>query len=513
MPHNNQQLVDTNKLLRQYRGENDGLPSIRAYCASKYNNCQPFGSWSNKKSMIREGGSEPLEHIDIFKHGEDLQNGIPEHWHFIGYGLSDLYNYRILYELFPMNLWEYYPPKGPRGVSGFGIELTLRVQCHENEKSPPEWPRIILQNLARYIFEVRIACYVGDHLAFNHPLDGEESRIRHILMMEDPTLKTYDSHTGSVKFIQLVGVCDEELEAARQWNVMGLLQIMQEHPDTGGRFLVTDMRRGGSVFEILPSSKKRVEEGILRMGSDMSSISTMHKYCYYKPSWYKIVEKQQVDQEDDDTHHDSDSDCDPGQQEKLVDDEHSDVDDDNDDDLGRRYGPSATIERGNLMDLNRDDSYATNNPELNRTPSRMSYESESELLIQNIETCSSRQLVSVYLLVNRDSARVFPIILRDRLSHRKCFSFQNFKGDLTTTFVPEGSPSRDLMASSEKPFVKQGPLLYIFVSDDLLKLMIETIGSDFERTQVTLPKNYSWEGHNLYITVADKIEDLIEAKN
>lgn len=525
--HTNQQQVETNELFlplinylsslgQNLIGSFDGLSIIRAYCASNYNNNQPFRSWHTPKSMIREGGSDPLEHIDVFKCEEDPQRLLPRHWHYIGYGLSDIYDYRRQFEAYPQTLWEYYPPKlSPKDTqeeprSGFGIELTLRVRCHDTETEPPEWPKIILQNLARYIFEVKITYDVGDHIAFNQPLDGEESKIRHILMMEDPLLGTYNSPTGSVKFIQLVGVCDEELEAARQWNVMGLLDIMRERFDTGGLYMVTDMRRVGSVFDIDPSTESRVRDGISLVGSNMSSISTIHKYKHYKPSWYKFVERQTSKEADQNDPHESDSD---GDQEK-----HDELDepiDDNidysDDEFGRDYGPSAGVERGNILDLNREDSYEANNADLTRTPSRMSVESESNLLLGNMELSNARYLRTVYLLINSESAKIFPVVLRDRLKHRKCFTFQNYKGDLTTTFVPERSPTQTL-ASRERPMVKQGPCLHIFVSDRLLDRMIHTIGDDFAHKDVNLPRNYSWDEHDLHITVTDKIEDVTEAK-
>ena len=43
----------------------------------------------------------------------------------------------------------------------------------------------------------------------------------------------------------------------------------------GGELLVTDMRRGQSVFEMLPDSRTIVEEGVEREGSLLSGVSAV----------------------------------------------------------------------------------------------------------------------------------------------------------------------------------------------------------------------------------------------
>ena len=63
---------------------------------------------------------------------------------------------------------------------------------------------------------------------------------------------------GKVTFIQIVGVCLEELQASQQWNGLGVLDLMRETPSAGGPWLLTDMRRGETIFEVNPGLRDKV---------------------------------------------------------------------------------------------------------------------------------------------------------------------------------------------------------------------------------------------------------------
>lgn len=66
----------------------------------------------------------------------------------------------------------------------------------------------------------------GDHVSWHCALDNSESRIQHMLMTNDVQLKTANTPFGTVDFVQIVGVCADELRAAQQWNGIGVLQIL-----------------------------------------------------------------------------------------------------------------------------------------------------------------------------------------------------------------------------------------------------------------------------------------------
>uniref|UniRef100_U3I4G1 SUFU negative regulator of hedgehog signaling n=1 Tax=Anas platyrhynchos platyrhynchos TaxID=8840 RepID=U3I4G1_ANAPP len=74
-------------------------------------------------------------------------------------------------------------------------------------------------------------------------------------------------------FFQIVGVCTEELHAAQQWNGQGILELLRTVPVAGGPWLITDMRRGETIFEIDPHLQERVDKGIETDGSNLSGVS------------------------------------------------------------------------------------------------------------------------------------------------------------------------------------------------------------------------------------------------
>lgn len=60
-------------------------------------------------------------------------------------------------------------------------------------------------------------------------MDNNESPLQDLLMGEDPQLQITVTPYGSVRFIQIVGICPEELQAVQRWNGPGVLQIMKRH--------------------------------------------------------------------------------------------------------------------------------------------------------------------------------------------------------------------------------------------------------------------------------------------
>lgn len=67
----------------------------------------------------------------------------------------------------------------------------------------------------------------GDHVSWHAPLDQTDSRIQHMLMAEDAQLSPIKTPLGYVSFIQIVGVCAEELKAAQHWNGPGVLELLR----------------------------------------------------------------------------------------------------------------------------------------------------------------------------------------------------------------------------------------------------------------------------------------------
>jgi suppressor of fused-like protein len=118
---------------------------------------------------------------------------------------------------------------GPEGPSGFGFELTFRLKREDSDSSPPTWPAELMQGLARYVFQTGNILCPGDHVSWHVPLDNGESRLQHMLMAEDPQMSPVVSQCGKTQFVQIVGVCLEELKAAQQWNGPGVLELLMKH--------------------------------------------------------------------------------------------------------------------------------------------------------------------------------------------------------------------------------------------------------------------------------------------
>ncbi len=91
----------------------------------------------------------------------------------------------------------------------------------------------------------------GDHVSWHCPLDGSdfESRLQHMLLAEDILLppvhgalgKTYSRlfkeyiiynnfHLGTVKFLQVVAVTEDELQVAQHWNGTAILELLRRIP-------------------------------------------------------------------------------------------------------------------------------------------------------------------------------------------------------------------------------------------------------------------------------------------
>ena len=158
----------------------------------------------------RLGGQDPLDYISLYANPGDSEQNIPPHWHYISFGLSDLYGDERVYGR-----------TGDDMRSGFGFELTFRLKREQHDTSPPTWPATVMQSLAKYVFQTEDPLFPGDHVSWHCSLDRSGSRIHHMLMTEDPNLGTVNGPFGQVTFVQIVGVMQEELQAAQQWNVNG----------------------------------------------------------------------------------------------------------------------------------------------------------------------------------------------------------------------------------------------------------------------------------------------------
>src|SRR6218665_3626538 len=92
--------------------------------------------------IIRLGGPDPLDYISMYHNRGDESQGIPEHWHYVSFGLSDLHGDGRTH-----------PITDASTPSGFGFELTFRLKKDPTEQNPPTWPAAVMQALAKYVFQ------------------------------------------------------------------------------------------------------------------------------------------------------------------------------------------------------------------------------------------------------------------------------------------------------------------------------------------------------------------------
>lgn len=75
-----------------------------------------------------------------------------------------------------------------------------------------------MQGLAKYVFQSGNVLCDGDHVSWHCPLDNSESRIEHMLMMEDPQLGTVATPFGPVSFIQVRPRAITAINAAKHFH-------------------------------------------------------------------------------------------------------------------------------------------------------------------------------------------------------------------------------------------------------------------------------------------------------
>lgn len=226
-----------------------GMSAIATTLAQVYGYGAQPAHWGTQSPM-REGGEDPLEGVSAFwSDGADA--GADGHWHYVTYGLTELFEGETAFPYQP-------------GVSGFGFELTFRLVG--NPGHPPEWPVAMLQRLARYVFRSSNVFRPGDHMDLNGTIGGQNNTyITGALFMLDAALPPIDTIHGEVKFVQLVGITADELDAVKDWRCEGFLELMaRRNPQ-----LTTDLSRPSMMLD--PAFVAACREGARQEGSSHGS--------------------------------------------------------------------------------------------------------------------------------------------------------------------------------------------------------------------------------------------------
>ena len=221
-----------------------GWLAIDRALENRYGDIEPR-HWGTVVSW-RLGGPDPLDGVSAYD-----SDGPPAHWHYVTYGLSNLYQDES--------------PDDER--SGWGLELTFRLARPDTSTEAPVWPVSFLQNLARYIFDSGNVLWPGHHIDAHGPIALEtETKLTAAVFAEDPELGWIDTPHGKVRFVQAIGITLEEYQAIRRWNTDSMVDILRR----GNPLLVSDLVRGSVLDD--PDAARLVEEGRRRDGSSMDGI-------------------------------------------------------------------------------------------------------------------------------------------------------------------------------------------------------------------------------------------------
>jgi len=391
------------------------------------------------------GGPDPLDYISMYSNPGDIENGICPHWHYISFGLSDLHGDGRVHEKLDSS-----------GLSGFGFELTFRLKREPSETAPPTWPATLLQALAKYVFHSGNLLCSGDHVSWPCALDSSESRIQHMLLTKDAQLDPIDTPFGKVNFIQVVGITKEELQAAQRWNGTGVLDILKNIPggSGGGFWLVTDMRRGESMFELDLNASSILEAGIQTDGSNLSGVTAT---C----SWIDTS----INQEDD--------------VENLE---------------GQGHDGSELFKKQPTS--------------LGRKPNTFPFMTHCENAYKNYdcdlkvspELTEAVNVEAVHLTFNYEAGCLLPLAIGGRVKHGRHFTFKSVIYESAITLVAESVTGS--FVDIEKPYVAHGLWLQVLIPDDFASLMLEELQHvAFQPLQIELPKTFHWPERKISITI------------
>lgn len=339
--------------------------------------------------------------------------------------------------------------------------MTFRLKREEGETAPPTWPAKLLQTLARYVFQSGNTLCAGDYASWHYALDNSsDSAIRHMLLAADPQLAATGTPHGEVNFVQIVGVCAEEVKAAQQWSVPGVLNILKTLRGVGGDWLVTDMRRNKTMQELDPLCQSEIDRGIHLEGSNLSGVSTR----YLKTGPIVLSESGEV------------------------------------------------LNRLNEDQTNSDSMYSgINNPA--QTKTLANFEQRNSLQQgAGMECPSELNSLSIYdslhLRLDSEAGSLLSLALRGRVLHGRHFTFNAILDDQVVTLV---APSvAGIFVEPKNPYVRHGPWTQIYIPLEFASEMASSL-EVITSTEMTQPRTFHWPERKLAITIeCDQYIDSIK---
>ena len=138
------------------------------------------------------GGPDPLDGIDVYDGGE--------YWHFVTYGLSELYD-----KVSENKEW-----------SGYGMEFTFKLKknCYEDLETEINCIWNMLQSIARITF-TKGELFLPYQIIYTGQVEGidskQSSKLTGFITIPDNELSTIETPNGRVEFVEFIGVTNAEL--------------------------------------------------------------------------------------------------------------------------------------------------------------------------------------------------------------------------------------------------------------------------------------------------------------
>jgi hypothetical protein len=146
----------------------------------------------------------PLREVRVYRHPQG-------HWHYVALGLSEL-DEKVSED----------PSR-----SGWGIELTLRLEAPAVEREPPRWPAEMLADLAEYVHSTKNPFGEGHHVDRSDSPEPALPEMSALAFGRDPELGTITTANGPLHFLQVVELRADEAALAARWSVTAFLELLQ----------------------------------------------------------------------------------------------------------------------------------------------------------------------------------------------------------------------------------------------------------------------------------------------
>ncbi|CAG4958494.1 unnamed protein product [Colias eurytheme] len=436
-----------------------GLKALYEACSKIYPD-QPNPLQVTTRLKFWLGGHDPLDYISMYWNPGRPDENIPPHWHYVSFGVSDLHGDGRVHPI----------PEPGDTISGYGLELTLRLAA-ERGQTPPVWPAALLQALARYIFATGNKFVAGDHVSWHAALDGSESRVRHLLVAEDPQLKSVDTPHGRVAFLQMVGCTTRELRAAQRGSGFEVLKLISEDPRCGGPWLVTRVSRRRSAR--LTTTRRQLVHlaGVSARVNWQKYLPSEEEQCSLSPS----VERQI--------------------KETL------------------QRGLTSMTDRGSEGHNMSTDSFEMSSMEraLPHLP---------DMVQGSWRDSSVEYLEGVHLMLNSEGASLLPLAIDGRVLHASHFTWR--QGGRSVTVLPPTVGGA--VVSDSTPYAVTNNWLQILIPNELAQDMSKKVaplanlaeldsetdeeGTTGTTTAPTIPFTLSWPSYKLKISVLPDTEFL-----